>query len=145
MQIAIGLPDPRELSSMPWLKLVQSGIQRYISGQHTETVKIRLPITSTAIREYWLPQSAGPDMRMLRAAVVICFFHFFGSGEITVPNVSSFNPYNHLAWGDVSLDNVLEHTTLKIHLKKSRQTNQNRGSMHTLEKQAAYCVLWEQG
>ena len=128
MQIAIGLPDPREFSSMPWLKLVQSRIQRYISGQHTETVKIRLPITSTRIREYWLPKSAGPDMRMLWAAVVICFFHFFGSGEITVPNVSSFNPYNHLAWGDVSLDNVLEHTTLiKIHLKNSKTDQSKQG------------------
>ena len=113
MQIAIGLPDPKEFSSMPQLKLVQSGIQRYISEQHTKTVKIRLPITLTILHriwEYWLPKSAKPDIKMLWAAVVVCFFGFFCSGEITVPSVSSFNPSNHLAWGNVSLDNVLEPT-----------------------------------
>ena len=72
MQIAISLPDPKEVSSMPHdqLKLVQSGIQRYISEQHTKTVKIRLPITPTIlhrIQEYcsWLPTSAEPDIKML--------------------------------------------------------------------------------
>ena len=41
MQIAIGLPDLKEFSSMPQLKLVQSGIQCYTSEQQTKTVKIR--------------------------------------------------------------------------------------------------------
>ena len=66
MQIAIGLTDPKEFSSMPRLKLVQSGIQRYTSQQHTNTVKIRLPITPTIlqrIRDYWLPKSEEPDIK----------------------------------------------------------------------------------
>ena len=44
------LTDPKEFSSMPRLKLVQSGIQRYTSQQHTNTVKIRLPITPTILQ-----------------------------------------------------------------------------------------------
>ena len=66
MQIAIGLPDPKEFSSMPRLKLVQSRIQHYTSQQHTNTVKIRLPITPTIlqrIRDYWLPKSEEPDIK----------------------------------------------------------------------------------
>ena len=132
---------------MPRLKLVQSGIQRYTSQQHTNTVKIRLPITLILqrIRDYWLPKSEEPDIKMLWSTVVICFFGFFRSGEITVPSVSSFDPSSHLAWGDVSLDNVLEPTTLKIHLKRSKTDQLKRGLMYTLEEQAAHCVLWEQG
>ena len=61
---------------------------------------------------------------MLWAAVVICFFH---SGEITVPSASSFDPSTHLAWGDVSLDDVLAPTTLKIPLKKSKTDQLKKG------------------
>ena len=130
MQITIGLPDPKEFSSMPRLKLVQAGIQRHKSEQHTGTVKIRLPITPTIlhrIRDYWLPKSTELDIKMLWAAVVICFFGFFRSGEITIPSVNSFDPSRHLAWGDVSLDSVLEPTTLKIHLKKSKTDQLKKG------------------
>ena len=129
MQIAIGLPDPKGFSSMPRLKLVQSGIQRYTSQQHTNTGKIRLPITPTIlqrIRDYWLPKSEEPDIKIPWAAVVICFFGF-RSGEITVPSVSSFDLSSHLAWSDVSLDNVLEPTTLKIHLKRSKTDQLKKG------------------
>ena len=69
------------------------------------------------------------------------FFGFFCSGEITVPNVSSFDPSSHLAWDDMPLDNVLEPTILKIHLKRSKTDQLKRG----LEEQTAHCVMWEQG
>ena len=79
MQITIGLQDPKEFSSMPRLKLFQSGIRRYTSEQQTGTVKIRLPITPAIlyrIRDYWLPRSADPDIKMLWAVMTICFsFH----------------------------------------------------------------------
>ena len=57
---------------------------------------------------------------MLWATMTICFFGFFRSGEITVPSINFFNPSVHLAWGDVSLDNAMEPTMLRIHLKKSK-------------------------
>ena len=131
MQITIGLQDPKEFSSMPRLKLVQSGIQRYTSEQQTGTVKIRLPITPAIlhrIRDYWLPRSADPDIKMLWAAMTICFFGFFRSGEITVPSINSFNPSVHLAWGDVSLDNALAPTMLRVHLKKSKTDQLKKGA-----------------
>ena len=130
MQITIGLSDPKEFSSMPRLKLVQSGIQRYASEQQSRTVKIRLPITPAIlhkIRNCWLSKSAQLDVKMLWAAMVICFFGFFRSGEITVPSVNSFNPSIHLAWGDVSIDNVAAPSVLKIHLKKSKTDQLKKG------------------
>ena len=82
---------------------------------------------------------------MLWAAVVICFFGFFRSGEITVPSLNSFDPSSHLAWGDVSLDNVLDPTMLKVHLRKSKTDQLKKGSMFTLKRSMALCVPWEPG
>ena len=123
MQISIGLPDPKEFTSMPRLRMVQSGIQRYVSEQVSKVAKTRLPITLTILlqmRDYWLPKSADPDVKMLWAAAIICFFGFFQSGEITVRSTTSFNPNIHLAWGDVSVDDTSSPTTLRIRLKTSK-------------------------
>ena len=35
--------------------------------------------------------------------------------EIIVPSPNSFDPSTELVWGDVSLNNVLIHTMLKVH------------------------------
>ena len=64
---------------------------------------------------------------MLWAAVVICFISFFHSGEITVPRLNSFDPPTHLAWGEVSLNNVLDPIMLKVHLKKSKTDQLKKG------------------
>ena len=88
MQILIGLPEPKEFSSMPRLRLVQSGIQRSHAAKVKDPTKIRLPITPTIllkIKEYWSPQCANPDIVMLWAAAILCFFGFFRVEEITVP------------------------------------------------------------
>ena len=58
-----------------------------------------------------------------------------------VPNVNCFDPTSHLAWGDVSLDNVLEPTTLKILLKKSK-TDQLKKGVYTLEEHVS---CWSRG
>ena len=130
MQISIGLPDPKEFTSMPRLRMVQSGIQRYVSEQDSKVTKIRLPITPTILlqmRDYWLPKSTDPDVKMLWAAAIICFFGFFRSGEITVPSTTSFNPKIHLAWGDVSVDDTNSPTTLRIRLKTSKTDQLGNG------------------
>ena len=44
MQITLGLPKPRVFSSMPCLRLVQSGIQKTHISWQTE-IRVRLPIT----------------------------------------------------------------------------------------------------
>ena len=79
MQISLGLPDPKEFTSMPYLCMVQSGIQRYVSKQGFRAIRIRLPITPSILlkmRDYWLPKSAKSDTKMLWAASVICIFGF---------------------------------------------------------------------
>lgn len=115
---------------MSQLKLVQAGIQRHTCNWQTRTVKSRLPITPVILHkiwDYWLPKSAELDVKMLWTAVVIYFFGFFCSGEITVPSHNSFDPFTHLAWRDASFDNVLAPTMLKVHLKKSKTDELKRG------------------
>ena len=43
MQITLGLPEPKEFSSMPRLRLVQSGIQHSYSLNDQDPTKLRLP------------------------------------------------------------------------------------------------------
>ena len=79
MQISIGLPDPKEFSSMPRLKLVQSGIQRHTCDQQIRAVKIRLPITPAIlhkIRDYWLPKSTEPRYKNVMGSSSYLFLRF---------------------------------------------------------------------
>ena len=52
MQISLGLPDPRDQSSMPMLKQVQAGIQRLQGHDQTVKRRIRLPITTAIWRNF---------------------------------------------------------------------------------------------
>ena len=124
----MGLPEPREFSSLPRLRLVQSGIQRAHASQ--ADAKVRLPITPSILyrlKEFWTPQQTDRDVVMIWAAAVMCFFGFFRAGEITVPTASSFDAAKHLAWGDVAVDSIECPQTLKIHLKKSKTDQLGRG------------------
>ena len=128
MQITMGLPEPREFSSMPRLRLVQSGIQRTHSSQ--TTAKVRLPITPTILRSlkvHWSPQRTDRDIIMIWAAATLCFFGFFRSGEITVPTENGFELSKHLAWGDIAIDNAENPQSLKVHLRKSKSDQLGRG------------------
>ena len=49
MQIALGLPDPRDQSSLPVLKRVQAGIRRVRLSPSC----IRLPITAPVLDQMW--------------------------------------------------------------------------------------------
>ena len=51
MQMVIGLPDPKEFTSMPRLRMVQSGIQRHVSEQNSRKTKIGLPITPAILQK----------------------------------------------------------------------------------------------
>ena len=116
MKVTLGL---RSCSSLPRLRLVQAGIQGTYLEQDSQTAHVRLPITPAilrAMRSTLEPRATDPDVIMLWATAVLCFFGFFRSGEITVPNAEGFNPKIHLAWGDVAVDS----TQLKIRLKRSK-------------------------
>ena len=87
MQISLGLPEPREFSSWPWLRFVQSGIQWVYSQQTATEAKVKLPITPAIlhkIRQHWSTKATDEDTIMLWGEAVLCFFGFFRSGELTV-------------------------------------------------------------
>ena len=128
MQITMGLPEPREYTSMPRLRLVQSGIQRAHASR--QTTKIRLPITPAILirlKEHWTPRKSEPDIVMLWAAAVLCFFGFFRAGEITIPTISGFEESKHLAWGDIAIVNVHNPQSLRVHLKRSKTDQLGKG------------------
>ena len=130
MQVTLGLPEPRAFSSLPRLRLVQAGIQRTHREQASQPSRVRLPITPAilrAMRSTLEAQATDPDVIMIWAAALLCFFGFFRSGEITIPNAAGFNPKIHLAWGDVTLDSTQSPSLLKIRLKNPKQTNSVRG------------------
>ena len=99
----MGLPEPREFSLMPRLRLVQSGINRTHTTQ--ASTKVRPPIIPAilhSLKEHWSPQWTNMDIIMMWAAATLCFFGFFCSGEITVPTEKSLDHTKHLAWGRYS-------------------------------------------
>ena len=100
------------------------------AGGYSPT-RIRLPITPTVlqqIQDFWSRKSHGdPDIIMLWAAVTLCFFGFFRSGEITVPSENAYDPKKHLTWGDISIDNPVSPSTLRIHLRQSKTDQLGRG------------------
>ena len=51
MHMVIGLPDPKEFTSMLCLQMVQSGIQCHVSEQNSRETKIRLPITPAILQK----------------------------------------------------------------------------------------------
>lgn len=118
-QVMRGLPEPAQMGPMPRLKLLQTGVtrERTTSGL---PVRIRLPITLPILRDILRVWVLPPYLAMLRAAVSICFFGFFCSGEITVPSVLAFDSHIHLAWGDVAVSDTVPPSVVRVHLKRSK-------------------------
>ena len=127
MQITLGLPEPKEYSSMPRLRLVQSGIQHSYSLKYKDPAKLRLPITPSILIAHWSPCGTNPDIVMLWAAATQCFFGFFRAGKITVPTLSAFDQKKHLAWGDVAIDDPASPQALQVHLKRSKTDQLGKG------------------
>ncbi len=130
IQVVLGLPEPRHFSSLPRLKLVQSGIQR----AHLETCqgnsRIRLPITPDILLKlhtYWNQLDCSPKWTLLWAAASMCFFGFFRSGEITLPSAEAYSQSQHLAWGDIAIDDRANPRILKVHLKRSKTDQAGQG------------------
>lgn len=122
MQVILGLPEPREFSFLPRLRLVQSGIQRTHLQRTSSPPRVRLRVTPSIlnrIKELWSARSTEPDIIMLWAAACLCFFGFFRSGELTVPSAQGFDPTIHLSWGDVAVDNPTNPTAIRVLLKRS--------------------------
>lgn len=130
MQITLGLPEPKESSSLPRLRMVQAGIKRVHAHRASEDTRVRLPITPSILRQMQQslsPRATDPSIVMLWAAAVLCFFGFFRSGEITVPSINSFDQAKHLSWGDVAVDSVEAPTLLRVKLNKSKTDQLRQG------------------
>ena len=123
LQLSLGLPDSRDTSTLPRLKLLLAGVRRVRARNPTRPPRVRLPITLAtlgALKQAWERTTVTHNTLMLWAAATTCFFGFFRSGEITVPSLASFNPAVHLAWGDVSVDDPGNPAVMCIKLKRSK-------------------------
>jgi len=129
MQISLGLPDPRDSSSLPMLKRIQAGIKRARLGAHTPP-RIRLPITAPILEQIRtaLDQSTLPQKTLFWKVAATAFYGFFRLGELLLDSSVSFNPASSLAWDDVTTDNVTCPTMVKIHLKKSKCDQFGKGA-----------------
>ena len=51
--------------------------------------------------------------------MTLCFFGFFRAGQLTVPGTGTFDPANHLAWGDVAMSTD-QPPVIRVFLKRSK-------------------------
>ena len=100
MQLSLGLPPPRDQSSLPILKRVLDGIRRdkFRGGRSPRT---RLPITVTVLCRLQSPldTAVGPDSTAYWVIATAAFFGFFRLGELLVEAETSYNPALPLSWG----------------------------------------------
>jgi len=127
LQISKGLPDPR-VGSMAKLSQVLKGIRSSSAG----TSKVQLPITPhilARIKDNWEANGLNNDKRMIWAAMMLCFFGFFRSGELCVPSMSLFDTTRHLSVADVLAitDGSGNPVQLQIRLKRSKTDREGVG------------------
>ena len=118
-QIALGLGDPK-MADWPQLGYVVRGFKKKTAGPRS---KPRLPITPSILRKLrsvWEKSEDAFNGRMVWAASGMCFFGFLRSGEVVVPDVSSFDPSVHLSEGDVSVDSRDRPSVLEVRIKASK-------------------------
>eukprot|EP00731_Ephydatia_muelleri_P036129 Em0203g4a len=123
MQISLGLPPPRDQSSLPILKRVLDGIRRSTAAQAGgRPRKIRLPITAAVLRGIQGPLSLrmGQDSTAFWAIAVVAFFGFFRLGELLLESRTTYNSVLHLSWGDISIDSLTNPSMVEVYLKKSK-------------------------
>ena len=131
LQLALGLPDPCNLSSLPRLRLVLTGIRRVQAESGKTQTRRRLPVTPSIlhrIRRLWNKRlTRGEYMYIMPwAALTLCFFGFFRSGELTVPSGKSFDTNIHLSWGDLPINDTCNPQVIKVwlcHLKTDQLGN----------------------
>ena len=121
MQITLGLPDPREKSSLPMLKRVQAGIKR-VRLMRGAPPRIRLPITASVLEKIRLHLNKVSHTHSVLIWSICCmaFFGFFRLGELLPESTVGINPKVHLMWGDVAIDSRDNPSMVRIHLKHSK-------------------------
>ena len=122
MQLSLGLPPPREESTLPVLRRVLDGIRR-VRASGNRTPRIRMPITVAVLRQIHAvlgSRVAEPDGLAFWAIATSAFFGFFRLGELLIGSEAEYSSASHLSWGDVALDSKVAATLVKIHLKRSK-------------------------
>ena len=105
-QIMQSYPDPF-VKDMPRLQYVLRGI-KYDEARKNQQSRQRLPVTMYILQKVYQVLLHNPtdfDNIMLWSAFLLCFFGFLRSGEITIPDASSYDPTVHLNFQNVSIDN----------------------------------------
>ena len=120
-QLSLGLPDPRDQSSLPLLKRVLAGISRSRLPLQSSP-RVRLPITVSILTQmhHALHPSSHPDKTLLWAIASVAFFGFFRLGELLVESPTKYDPSTSLSWGDVAVDDKNSPSMVRIHLKRSK-------------------------
>ena len=121
MQLSLGLPDPRDQSSLPMLKRVQAGIQhvRSLAGSPSRT---RLPVTASVLERIrvQLNSSCHPHKELMWAVACTAFFGFFRLGEL-LPGSTALDQHTAvIRWSDVAIDSRENPAMVKIHLRRSK-------------------------
>ena len=100
MQLSLGLPDPRDRSSLPTLKRVLAGISRARLSR-SATPRVRLPITGPIMTRLYvsLMASSRTDRQLIWAVASLAFFGFFRLGELLVEAPDQYDRAGHLSWG----------------------------------------------
>ena len=83
----------------------------------------RLTVTTDIPQRIHQVVLRGPDNFdniMLWYAFLLCFFSFLRSGEITIPDTSSYDPSVHLSFYDIAADNPSSPTIIQVRIKASK-------------------------
>ena len=121
LQLSLGLPDPREQSTLPLLRRVQAGIARCRVRKGTPR-QVRLPITSHILARISerLRATSHPEQVVVRAVAFSAFFGFFRLGELLPVTQAAYNPATSLSWGDVAVDSHASPRMIQFHLRQSK-------------------------
>ena len=128
LHIEKGLPDPG-IENMAKLSQVLRGIRSTQSGKSNF---VRRPITPgmlVQIKNAWEEEGPDDNKLMLWAAMLLCFFGFFRSGEICAPPPGCFDSHAHLTFADVSVDSFSNPQQLHVHLKRSKTDQMGKGTL----------------
>lgn len=120
-QIISHFPDPF-IKDMPRLQYVLRGIKSEQARQCQQS-RQRLPVTTDILRKIHkilIQKPTDFDNVMLWSAFLVCFFGFLRSGEVTVPDASSYDAQVHLNFEDVSADDQKSPSILQIRIKASK-------------------------
>ena len=129
LQISKGLPDPR-VEGMAKLAQVLKGVRSSSTGF---SKFVRLPITPkilSRIKQTWEAEGLNNDRTMVWAAMLLCFFGFFRSGEICAPSPGLFDANVHLSFADITVvvDSTGNPKQLQVRLKRSKTDQLGEGT-----------------